>query len=174
MTRIRKWVYLARSFAASTGSIVIVDTVGARSAGLGGTAMVGGAEFERLGGVPFCDPRPNIFFRRLRNPLDSLAVCNRCSAISMRGDKKSFRVYLVTSAWNATYGRRSLHGSPTSSFKNDRLPYRLTDLIPFLLHCSRARTQQPKKTSALSLELPRSCPTRPRSPILFFPRKTHR
>jgi len=112
ITRIRKWVYLARSFAASSGLVVIVDTVGARSAGgkgpAGGTATTGsaatvggeattaggatitGGEFERLGGV-LCDPRPNTF-RRSRNPFASLAICGgRWSAISMRGgDKKSF------------------------------------------------------------------------------------
>jgi hypothetical protein len=76
-------VYLARSFAASSGSVVIVDTVGARLAGgpatVGGEAtMTGGAttagELERLlAGVP----RPNTFFKRLRNPfkLDSLEIC---------------------------------------------------------------------------------------------------
>ena len=106
ITRIRKWVYLARSFAASFGSVVIVDTVGARSAGdkgpaggaatirgeatAGGNATVrgeattAGGEFEPIGGV-LCDPRPNSFFRALRNPLDSLAVCGgRWSAISRR------------------------------------------------------------------------------------------
>ena len=103
ITRMRKWVYLARSFAASSGSVIIVDTVGASSAGdrgqAGGTATVGGeattadgastaaGECEGLASV-LCDPRPNIFFRRLRNPLDSLAVCGeRWSAMSMRGDK---------------------------------------------------------------------------------------
>ena len=74
-------MYLARSLAASSGSVVIVDAVGTRSAGgkgltegtttAGGVAMVGGettaaggattarGEVERLGGVP----RPNVFFR---------------------------------------------------------------------------------------------------------------
>ena len=102
-------MYLARSFAASSGSVVIVDTVGAGSAGgkgsAGGTATAGGAAtvggeagkattagegFKWLGGV-LCDPRPNTFLRRLRNPLDSLAVCGgRWSVILMgRGDKKN-------------------------------------------------------------------------------------
>jgi len=55
----------------------------------GGAAVVEG-EFERLGGL-LCDPSPKAFFRRLRSPLDSLTVCWRSSAISMRvGDNKSF------------------------------------------------------------------------------------
>ena len=87
--RIRKWVYLARSFAASCGSVIVVDIVDARLAGgeggaatVEGKATTAGGEIERLGGVP----RPNTF-RRLRNPfkVDSLAVCGALwSAISMR------------------------------------------------------------------------------------------
>jgi len=92
-------VYLTRSLAASSGSVVIVDTVGTTSAGgkgmaeaiatAGGAAMVGG-EVKRLGDVP----RPNIFLRLLRNPfdLDSLAICGApCLAISM-GKETSLEV----------------------------------------------------------------------------------
>jgi len=92
-------VYLARSLAASSRSVVIVDTVGTRSAGgkglAEGTATAGGeammadgattarGEVEQPGGVP----RPNTFFKPLQNPfkLDPLAVCDvPWSAISMR------------------------------------------------------------------------------------------
>ena len=57
ITRMRKWLYFARSFAASNSFL--------------------------------CDPGLNTFFSRLRNPLDSLAVCWGSSAILMRvGDNK--------------------------------------------------------------------------------------
>ena len=87
ITRIRKQVYVARSFAASSGSIV---TAGVGAAG--GAVTTGGAttvegEFERLGGV-LCDPSPKTFFSRLRSPLDSLTVCLRSSAISMRVSRR--------------------------------------------------------------------------------------
>jgi len=60
---------------------------------MAGAATTSGGEFERLEGV-LCDALPNLFFRRLRNPLDSLAVCGgRLSAISMRkGEKKGLKV----------------------------------------------------------------------------------
>ena len=70
-------MYLARSFAvSSSGSVVIVDPVGARLVGGEATTVSGvttAGELERLGSVL----RPNTFFRQLRNPfkLDSLAVC---------------------------------------------------------------------------------------------------
>jgi len=60
--------------------------------GTGGSAPITGTsdgEFERLWCV-LCDPNLKAFFSRLRNPLDSLAVCWRLSAISMRvGDNVS-------------------------------------------------------------------------------------
>ena len=54
--------------------------------GTGGSAPITGtsdSEFEWLWCV-LCDPNLKAFFSRLRNPLDSLAVCWRLSAISMR------------------------------------------------------------------------------------------
>ena len=77
ITRIRKQVYLARSFAASSART--------RSSATGGDETAGG-------GVP-CDPGRIAFFSRLKIPLDSLAVRWRSSAISMRvADNKSFRL----------------------------------------------------------------------------------
>jgi len=62
-------------------------------------------EFEQLEGIP-CDPLPNIFLRRLRNPLDSFCR-GRLSAISMRdGDKKWLAVGHprgFSSGWSREY-----------------------------------------------------------------------
>jgi len=93
-------VYLARSFAASSGSVVIVDTVGAGSAGgkgsAGDAATAGGAAgrattagkgFEWLGGV-LCDPHLNIFLRRLRNPFPGLFGSLRRALVSHTDEEK--------------------------------------------------------------------------------------
>jgi len=108
ITRMRKRVYLARSFAASSRSTVTagLTTGGATTAEgefgrlwgvLCNPTAEGPGEFGRLWGV-LRDPSPMAFFSRLRNPLDSLAVCLRLSAISMRvEDSKGERgEFLVT------------------------------------------------------------------------------
>ena len=88
-------MYLARIFAASAASaaatsesVIILATAGAGSTE---SQSAGSGKFEQLGGG-LCDPFPNIFFRRLRNPLDSLAACGgRRSVISMMGGDKGLR-----------------------------------------------------------------------------------
>jgi len=106
ITRMRKWVYLARSFAASSRSTVTAGaTTGGATTAEGEFGRLWGVlrspttegEFERLWGV-LRDPSPMAFFSRLRIPLDSLAVCLRLSAISVRveNSKSERGEFLVT------------------------------------------------------------------------------
>ena len=60
ITRTRKWVYLARNLAASSGLVIIVGGA-AMVERVGGASTVKG-EFEQLGGA-LCDPDLNTFFR---------------------------------------------------------------------------------------------------------------
>jgi len=81
-------VQLAWSFAASATSVVACRESAGGAAAVSKKQLESGGEFKRLRGV-LCDPCPNIFFRRLQNPLDFLAVCSGCcSAISMKGGDK--------------------------------------------------------------------------------------
>jgi len=121
ITRMRKRLYLARSLAASSGSIV---TAGAGAAGgtgaagsseigedeagggeeAGGGTVTGGGKRTGGGAVRTCgattvvwlsgilrDSSSMVFFSRLEVPFDSLIVCWRSSAISMRVGDKSKR-----------------------------------------------------------------------------------
>ena len=72
-----------------------------------GAKTMAEGEFERLGGVP-CDPLPNTFFRRLRNPLDSFCR-GILSAISMRdGDKKGLAAVGHPRGFSSGWARKYL------------------------------------------------------------------
>jgi hypothetical protein len=126
-------VYLARSFAASFGLS-------------GATA----GEVERLGGVP----RPNTFFRRLRNPfrLDSLAVCGApWSAISMR-EGTSLRYGRPRGLSDAQQAQIDLQLTPECRGMPSRASTSQESHFLSPLHSPthvRSRLVQPKLTSAV-------------------------
>jgi len=112
ITRMRKRLYLARSLAASSGSIVSAaggsETGEDEAAGggeeAGGGIVTGGGKRTGGGAVRTCgattvvwlsgilrDSSPMVFFSRLEVPFDSSVVCWRSSAISMRVGDKSKR-----------------------------------------------------------------------------------